>query len=108
VEQLLVNHIELNYSRKKGRFLLIYRDELIEQNVCEFLLTISFLVGQDIEQHLLNTDSSYDQVRIPLTGKGKTITLDLTSFIHFREVYAQQMFSLKLEDMLMRKGIKLA
>jgi hypothetical protein len=105
MEQLLVKEITLAFSRKKGKFQLSVDGELIEQNVCEFIQTISYLVGKDVEEHLLNPSDEYDQVRIPLTCKGKVITLELFDFIRFREIYGQQMFFLKLEDLLQRKGI---
>ena len=107
VEQLLVKDIALSFDRKKGRFLLCFEGQAIEQNVCEFLTTISFLVGKDVEEHLLNTDSTYDTVRIPLTSAGKVLTLDLADFIRLREAYGNQMFLFKLEDMLLRKGVYL-
>ena len=108
MEQLLVKEIGLSFNRKKGRFLLSVAGQQFEQNVCEFLQTVSFLVGKDVEEHLLNLDNQYDNVRIPLTGCGKTVTLSLADFISFREAYSRQMFLLKLEDLLMRKGIRLA
>lgn len=107
VEKLLVKDITLSFNRKKGKFLLSAFDQIIEQNVCEFLQTVSFLVGQDIEEFLMSTESRYDSLRIPLTGTGKTLTLSLTDFIHFREAYSRQMFLLKLEDLLIRKGIQM-
>lgn len=104
--QLLVKEIGLSFNRQKGKFILTCGGDLIEQNVCEFLHTMSFLVGKNIEEYLMSTDSQYDTVRIPLTNSGKTITLDLKEFIGLREAYGRQMFLLKLEDLLMRKGIK--
>lgn len=107
MEQLLVKDIDLSFNRQKGRFMLSLGEHQVEQNVCEFLHTMSFLVGKDIEACLMSTDTQYDTVRVPLTNSGKTITLDLVKFISFREAYGQQMFLLKLEDLLMRKGIQL-
>jgi uncharacterized protein YtpQ (UPF0354 family) len=107
VEKLLNESINLLLDRKKRKFQLNLNGEIVEQNTCEFLHTISFLVGKDIEEYLLSTDSAYDSVRIPLTGTGKTVTLTLSEFIAFREAYNQQMFMLKLEDLLLRKGISI-
>jgi hypothetical protein len=104
--QLLVKDISLSFTRQKGRFILQYGDESIEQNVCEFLHTMSFLVGKNIEEYLMSTDSQYDTVRVPFTGSGKIKTLELSEFIRLREAYGRQMFLLKLEDLLMRKGIQ--
>jgi hypothetical protein len=107
VAQLLLQDINITFNRKKGRFQLVALDQVIEQNVCEFLQTMSFLVGQDVEHFLLSTDSRFDTVRIPLTGNGKTITLSLADFISLREAYSRQMFLLKLEDLLLHKGIQM-
>jgi hypothetical protein len=105
LEQQLLKELSLTLNRKKGKFLLSICDQVVEQNVCEFLQTFSFLVGKNIEEYLLNVDSCYDSVRIPLTGNGKIITLELSEFIRFRDLYEKQMFLLKLEDLLVRKGI---
>ena len=105
MEQTLVKDISLAFSRKNGKFTLSIQEQSIEQNVCEFLLTVSFLVGKDLEELLLNPSSECDYVRIPLTGNGKTITLSLAEFVRFREAYANEMYLLKLEDLLCRKGI---
>ena len=80
----------------------------IEQTVCEFLLTASFLVAQDVEEFLLNTDSRYDSVKVPMTSAGKTLTLDLADFISLREIYCRQLYALKLEDILLHRGIVMA
>ncbi|HEY0653708.1 MAG TPA: hypothetical protein VGD65_11300 [Chryseosolibacter sp.] len=106
MEKLVLDDISVAFSKRQGRFLLTWGERKAEQTVCEFLNTISFLVGKDIEEHLLSTDSQYDTVRIPLTSRGESITLDLHQFIRLRNAYSQQMFLLKLEDLLMRKGIK--
>jgi hypothetical protein len=108
LEQLLVKDITLKHDTKKGRFTLTFNGHTFQQNVCEFLQTFSFLVGKDIEEYLLNTDSRYDTVRIPLTGSGQCVTLSLADFITFREAYSRQMFLLKLEDMLLRQRIRMS
>lgn len=106
MEQLLVGKIGLTFNRPKGRFIVTIDGTETQQNVCEFLHTMSFLVGKDIEVHLMNTDNQFDTVRVPLTNAGKTVTLGLTDFIQLREAYSRQMFLLKLEDLLLRKGIR--
>lgn len=78
-----------------------------EQNICDFLLTFGFLQGKDVEEYLLNTANEFDQVSIPLSGRGCSITLSLADFIHLRAAYAREMFELKLEDMLLRQGVAL-
>jgi hypothetical protein len=106
MQQQLTKDFSLSFNRQKGRFILVCGDNSVDQNVCEFLSTMSFLVGKNIEEYLLSTDSQYDTIRIPLTGSGKVIILELKEFIRFREIYGHQMFLLKLEDLLMRKGIQ--
>lgn len=106
METLVSKAISLNYDRKAGRFVLELDGTPVRQNVCEFLHTLSFLVGQDVEQYLLSTDDQYDMVRVPLTSAGTTATLSLHEFISLREAYGNQMFLLKLEDLLLRKGVK--
>jgi hypothetical protein len=108
LEQVLKQHISLEFDKKKSKFTLSLGGQLIHQNVCEFLLTSSFLVGQDVEAFLLDVDSRFDTVRIPFTTAGKNITVDLTDFIRLREMYGAQMYLLKLEDLLLHRGITLA
>jgi hypothetical protein len=104
----LIEKYTLTLNRRKGRYILTIGGDVVEQNICEFLHTFSFLAGKDLEEYLLSTDSQYDTIRIPLSGCGKVITLDLAEFIAFREVYQQEMFRIKLEDLLLRQGIKLS
>jgi hypothetical protein len=106
LEKQLSTTFTLSFNRSRGRYSLFFNGTEYEQTVCEFLQTISYLVGKDVEEYLLNVDAQFDTVRIPLTGSGKIIILDLVDFISFREVYAQEMFLLKLEDLLMRQGIQ--
>jgi hypothetical protein len=108
MEQILVSSISIVFNRRKGKFLLGIHGQIIEQHVCEFLHTISFLVGTSVEEYLLNTDSRFDSITIPLTGTGRNIKLDLVEFIHFREAYSRQMFLLKLQDALLHAGIFMA
>jgi len=105
LENLLVEPITLSLNRAKSRFRLVVGDQEVEQNICEFLLTFSFLQSKDVEEYLLNPSSEYDQVRVPLSGRGRTITLPLCDFIHLRAAYAREMFELKLEDLLLRQGV---
>lgn len=107
MEAVVSKSVTLNYDRKSGRFVLILDGEPVRQNVCEFLHTLSFLVVQDIEHFLMSTDSRYDVVRVPLTSTGVTVSLTLREFSALREAYGHQMFLLRLEDLLLRKGIKI-
>lgn len=107
MEAVASKAINLNYDRKIGRFVLDIDGSPVHQNVCEFLHTLSFLVVQDIELYILSTDSRYDHVRVPLTSAGTIATLSLQEFAALREAYSYQMFLLKLEDLLLRKGISI-
>lgn len=106
--QLLQQPISLNFDKQKSKFTLSVSGQIVQQNVCEFLLTSSFLVGQNVEEFLLNTDSCYDSVKIPLTTAGKSLTVELADFIRLREAYSRQMYLLKLEDLLLYRGIAMA
>jgi hypothetical protein len=108
LEKLVSVNISLHYDKRKGRFHLTVNEMCFTQNICEFLLTNSFLVGKDIEEYLFNVEGEYDSVKIPLTSTGKVITLDLVEFIRFKDVYHQQMYLLKLEDMLIHRGVSFA
>jgi hypothetical protein len=105
MNQLLTTHIGLSFDRKQGKFMLSIDATEISQNVCEFLQTVSFLVGKDVEEHIMNPDNAYDHVRLPVTAAGLVVTLELKQFISVREAYFHQLFLLKLEDILIRRGV---
>jgi hypothetical protein len=69
------------------------------------MLTFSSMQGKDMNEYMTNLASEYDQVRVPLSGCGKSVTLLLSDFARLRSLYSQRMFELKLQDMLMRQGI---
>ena len=108
LQQLIQQPIVLGFDKQTSKFSVRVADQIIQQNVCEFLLTSSFLVGQDVEEFLLSTDSCYDTVRVPLTTAGKSLTLELGDFIRLREAYGRQLYLLKLEDLLLHRGITLS
>lgn len=91
--------------RSAGRFELMVGDERFKQNTCEFLLTFASLQGKDMNEYMSNLDSEYDTVRVPLSGCGLSIILNLADFARLRTLYEQRMFELKLEDLLVRQGI---
>jgi hypothetical protein len=107
LDQLLHSKIALNFDKKISKFNVVIDGQNIQQNVCEFLLTSSFLIGQDPEKYLLSTDTQYDTVTIPMTMAGKIVTVDLSDFIYLREAYSRQHYLLKLEDILLYRGINL-
>ena len=54
---------------------------------------------------MTNLANEYDQVRVPISGGGKSVTLLLSDYARLRSLYGQRMFELKLEDLFMRQGI---
>jgi len=105
---LVKEDIKLSLERQKGRFSLSIGSKSFQQNVCEFILTVSFLTAHNTEEHLLNPSSAFDFVRVPLKGNGQSLELPLTDFARLRSLYHEQMYLLKLEDMLLRHGVCLA
>ena len=105
LEQLTTDTLLLNLSRTGGKFEVVVGESVCQQNICEFMLTFSFMQGKDMEEYMSNLADAYDQVRVPLSGCGRSVTLDLSDFARLRSLYSQRMFDLKLEDMLMRHGI---
>jgi hypothetical protein len=85
--------------------MLVVGDRTIRQSTCEFLLTFSSMVATDIEAYLSDLSSAYDEVRVPLSSRGDAIILSLSDFARLRDSYAQMMFELKLQDLLVRNSI---
>jgi hypothetical protein len=69
------------------------------------MLTFSSMQGKNMDEYMINLANEYDQVRVPISGCGRSVTLMLSDFARLRSLYGQRMFELKLEDMLMRQGI---
>ena len=95
----------LALSRSGGRFELVVGEQRFKQTTCEFMLTFSYMQGKNMDEYMVNLTNDYDQVRVPLSGCGKSVTLRLSDFARLRSLYGQRMFDLKLEDLLMRQGI---
>jgi hypothetical protein len=85
--------------------MLAVGDRTVKQSTCEFLLTFSSMVSTDIEAYLSDLSNAYDQVRVPLSSRGDTVTLSLAEFARLRSLYGQMMFELKLQDLLLRNSI---
>lgn len=85
--------------------MLAVGERITKQSTCEFLLTFSSMVATDIEAYLSNLSNAYDEVRVPLSSRGDTITLSLADFARLRTLYGQMMFELKLQDLLLRNSI---
>ena len=105
MELQLTDIVVLSLSRTRGRFELVVGDEKFNQNICEFMLTFASMAGKNMPKYMSNLDNEFDNVRVPLSGAGKAVTLPLCDFARLRSLYMQQMFEMKLEDMLMRQGI---
>lgn len=95
----------LELSRSGGRFELVVGEQKFKQTTCEFMLTFSSLQGKNMDEYMTNLANEFDQVRVPISGCGRSVTLLLSDFARLRSLYGQRMFELKLEDMLMRQGI---
>lgn len=86
-----------------------FKEEEFNQRVCEFLYTYSVVSSKNPEEFLLNTDSSFDFVKVPVSGrKGKTLRLTISDFLALRNLYMEEMHKLRLEDMLFRSGVSLS
>jgi hypothetical protein len=97
----------ISFDCKNGKYVFQVENTTFEQRICEFLYTYNFLKAQNPEEFLLNTDSKYDLVKIPTSRSGKFLVLTLSQYLVVREIYAEEMFRLRLEDMLNRMGIAL-
>ena len=95
----------LELSRSGGRFELVVGRQKFKQTTCEFLLTFSSMLGKNLDEYMTNLANECDQIRVPVSGCGRSVTLLLSDFARLRSLYGQRMFDLKLEDMLMRQGI---
>jgi hypothetical protein len=95
----------LELSRSGGRFELVVGEQKFKQTTCEFMLTFSSMQGKNMEEYMVNLANEFDQVRVPISGCGRSVTLLLSDFARLRSLYGQRMFELKLEDLLMRQGI---
>jgi hypothetical protein len=104
-EAQTIETLNLTLSRSGGRFELIVGEQVFRQTTCEFMLTFSSMQGRNMEEYMSNLANEFDEVRVPLSGCGQSITLSLSDFVKLRTLYGQQMFDLKLEDLLIRKGI---
>jgi hypothetical protein len=103
--RIITEVLTLELSRAGGRFELTVGEQKFKQTTCEFMLTFSSMQGKNMEEYMTNLTHEYDQVRVPISGCGKSVTLPLTDFARLRHLYGQRMFELKLEDLLMRQGI---
>lgn len=105
MESAVIQTLTLELSRSGGRFELTVGELKFKQTTCEFMLTYSSMQGKNMDEYMTNLANDYDQVRVPISGCGKSVTLLLEDFARLRSLYGQRMFELKLEDLLMRQGI---
>jgi hypothetical protein len=104
-EILTKGSISLEINLAKGRFHVTVGDHTYSQTMCEFMLTFASMQGKDMFEYMSNLTSDYDFVSVPLSGSGRSVKLALSDFARLRSLYMQQMFELKLEDLLLRQGI---
>jgi hypothetical protein len=105
LESQVTETLVIALSRTSGSFRLVVGEQRFDQTTCEFLLTFACVQGKDMNEYMSNLATEYDNVRVPLSGCGKSVTLCLSDFARLRSLYSQRMFELKLEDLLMRNGI---
>jgi len=108
LEIQVTDTLALTLSRSGGRFELVVGEQIFKQTTCEFMLTFSSMQGKNMDEYMANLANEYDSVRVPVTGCGNSVTLLLPDFARLRSLYGQQMFELKLEDLLMRRRITTA
>ncbi len=95
----------ISYSSETGCYAIHFDGEVYEQRLCEFIHTYNFLLKNDPEVYLMNLSSEFDTVQLPLSSHGDTLTLTIIGFLRFRELYLQEMYNLKLDDLLYRNRI---
>jgi hypothetical protein len=105
LESQIVDILALTLARSGGRFELTVGEQKFRQTTCEFMLTFSSMQGKNMDEYMTNLAHEFDQVRVPLSGCGKSVTLSLSDFTRLRSLYGQRMFELKLQDLLIRQGI---
>jgi hypothetical protein len=105
LEAQKIKTLTLELVRCAGRFELMVGEQKFKQTTCEFMLTFSSMQGKNMDEYMANLANEYDQVRVPISGGGKSVTLLLSDYARLRSLYGQRMFELKLEDLLMRQGI---
>jgi hypothetical protein len=105
LESLITQTIPLSLTLAGNSFMLVAGHQTAKQSTCEFLLTFSSMVATDIEAYLSDLSSEYDEVRVPLSSRGDSITLSLADFARLRTLYGRMMFELKLQDLLVRNSI---
>ena len=107
-ELLVASDYRISYNCKTGRYSVLFQSYSYEQRLCEFLSTFKFLKTIDLEYYLLNIGSQYDSVTVPLSLSGMTLVLPLDEYVIFREMYMEELFRLKLENMLHSLSISLS
>jgi hypothetical protein len=105
LESLITQIIPFSITHSGNSFMLVVGEQTIKQSTCEFLLTFSSMAGTDIEAYISDLSNEYDEVRVPLSSRGDAVVLSLTDFARLRSLYAQMMFELKLQDLLIRSSI---
>lgn len=108
IEMYNEENASISFNPAAGRYTVVFAGNRFEQRVCEFLYTFSFVAHQNPEEYLLNLDDQYDFLNVPLNSTGDVLRVNSVDFFILRELYQEEMFRLKMEDLLMRSGISLA
>lgn len=95
----------ISYTPEKGCYAVHFDGEVYEQRLCEFVHTYNFLLKNKPETFLMDISSEFDTIVLPLSSYGETLTLSIIGFLRFRELYLQEMYSLRLDDLLYRSRI---
>lgn len=106
-ELLVASDYRISYNGKTGRYSVTFQTYSYEQRLCEFINTFNFLKTIDLEYYLLNISTEYDTVTVPLSLAGMTLVLPLDEYVTFREMHMEELFRLKLENMLHSLSISL-
>jgi hypothetical protein len=104
-ESVITQSLPLSITHTGNSFMLSVGERTVKQSTCEFLLTFSSMVATDIEAYLSDISSESDEVRVPLSSRGESVTLSLGDFARLRSLYGQMMYELKLQDLLVRNSI---
>jgi len=99
-EQEVQSSDRISYDFRKGKYIVFFDDHVYEQRLCEFLNTYNFLKNIDLELHLLSPGKEFDIIKVPLFLGGRNLKLSITRYIYFREMYLEEMYRLRLENLL--------
>ena len=97
----------LEFDRKSGLFQVDFEGFHYKQRFCEFIATVQYLKSVDLAALLIDVRGK-DDIRVPLSCKGSSITIDLHHLSRFFDLYSVAMFEIHLQDLLSRNKISFA